>query len=692
MAVSSRDSTRAPFNREPEDERSVNKNPPLEVPCICSIALFGFDSRGKRGPRQEALAKLKEVAAQHGISEFRWYDYFLALSLYSTLESQNNDHAFQGRGDNQPSSSSSTAANLSQNLNSEPEAIPSSKNLPYDDSTRRKESRPSAVDSSLCATQLDSSMPNETLSGKSSGSPVNTSSALKVQSSMETFNSLPNTNSLNDISEERNLSRQDPTSQQLEPKTDLLGNNETCLKHFDCTNKSEPNQKAEFCSIDNGKTNHDELTRSCLLSSNALPNIQSAASEKDSGAHMNADYVQLLYHMLRHADGIYGLPHTIATAPGISVMSLQDQKIISRRTGISSDDILIAEYDAETFMPAFYVAIDKKIRAIVICVRGTANIIDVLTDVAATQEPFQVELQSNKTMEGITHSEAEGKFNGFAHSGFLHSAKNVLDHAREAVQQATQDYPNFTVVTTGHSLGATTAAVLALLMRDKGGFPNAMGVVFAPAPCLSHDLAQLTSPFVLTIINGPDVIPRLSVSLLLSLFATIRYVGKLSPIRKLLLALGWQQNVVDWEKFNQFIDSCKAEWRELHNRNRLFIPGRVFQLIRRGAANHKWYKNSGRDGYVDVFRVPREKFLKIHTRQRGMLSAHWPVCYRRSLYLALKAHEQHPVSSHEIDSVMNRLAKEHNFKQAWDQFNSGPDPCVSFRPLVETEANMPSQK
>lgn len=352
---------------------------------------------------------------------------------------------------------------------------------------------------------------------------------------------------------------------------------------------------------------------------------RSNASPEQSAVHV--EHVQLLYHMLRHAESIYGFPISAASAPGITLTKMTDRAIICRRTGLAPADLKLASFSTTAFMPAHYVAVDRQIRAVVICVRGTANLVDSLTDVAATHDPFSV--RSN---------DGEKLVEGYGHSGVLRSARNLFQRVRDVALAAVRENDGFEVMVTGHSLGAATAAVLATIMRDDPDFPRAVAFSFAPLPCMSLEIAEMMDEFVVTVVNGPDIVPRLSVAVLLPYIATVRYVNELSPRRKAMVALGLRSMAVNWEDLTRRNAEIVAELQKHHEGRRLYIPGKVFQLVRRNEVKRRdVIKNKlFRQTEVEVVAVRRTSFLEVRGRERGMFGSHAPFSYRGKLTLALK--------------------------------------------------------
>lgn len=68
----------------------------------------------------------------------------------------------------------------------------------------------------------------------------------------------------------------------------------------------------------------------------------------------------------------------------------------------------------------------------------------------------------------------------------------------------------------GHSLGASVASLLAIMLRKKsikelGFIPDIVTAVgYATLPCVSRELAESCSHFVTTIVMQDDIIHRLS--------------------------------------------------------------------------------------------------------------------------------------------------------------------------------------
>lgn len=364
---------------------------------------------------------------------------------------------------------------------------------------------------------------------------------------------------------------------------------------------------------------------------------------------IRAEHVQLMYHMLRHAESIYGMPLNFPSAPRVSLTRLTDRGIVCARTGISHSDIIHSVFQTEPFLPAHYVAIDTQIRAIVVCIRGTANFIDILTDVAATTDPLRIRSERSDSDDVIVE--------GFGHAGVVRSARNVFNRIRNVTLKAIHEKHGFELFITGHSLGAATAAVLALIMRDDPEFPRATAVCIAPPPCMTLELAEETAANTITIVNGPDIVPRLSVAVLLPFFSTAQYVSSLNASQKALLSMGMKRSVIDWKDLDRHNESRIREMKKHHEGKRLYIPGKVFQLVRKKEQRFrgKLHLRPSRRRNVQVVPVSRICFHQMPERERGMFLSHAPFNYKVSLLLALRHMGVGPLRKMSAGSILGNL-------------------------------------
>ncbi|KAL7748093.1 hypothetical protein RI367_006448 [Sorochytrium milnesiophthora] len=148
--------------------------------------------------------------------------------------------------------------------------------------------------------------------------------------------------------------------------------------------------------------------------------------------------------------------------------------------------------------PYYYVIKNKAHDEICLCIRGTLNVSDTLTDIACQYEPF---------------------LGGFVHGGILLGARRLYAAIKPALRTIVAQHQPQTLLVAGHSMGAATAQVLAMMIKhydagelgrlaERGDF-RVRCVAFAPPPVFTEDLASRHRDFE-AVVNHTDIVPRLS--------------------------------------------------------------------------------------------------------------------------------------------------------------------------------------
>lgn len=163
-------------------------------------------------------------------------------------------------------------------------------------------------------------------------------------------------------------------------------------------------------------------------------------------------------------------------------------------------ELIYANFCNRIAEPPFFVAIDYGKRSIVISIRGTLSLEDILTDLNASEEILPL----NPPRE-----------DWFTHKGILEAAINIKQQLedRGLIEQALnhsfeKGSNSYDLVILGHSLGGGTAAILALLLKES--YPSVKCYAFAPpGGLMSQPVMEYSKSFVTSLVLGKDVVTRL---------------------------------------------------------------------------------------------------------------------------------------------------------------------------------------
>jgi pimeloyl-ACP methyl ester carboxylesterase len=165
--------------------------------------------------------------------------------------------------------------------------------------------------------------------------------------------------------------------------------------------------------------------------------------------------------------------------------------VVLHQVGLDHDDLLLADLDGEHLgIPRHFVARDASTKSIVITVRGTSSLSDVIVDLLCESAPFG---------------------NGYAHSGIKDAAYSLYYAILPTVLSALEENEGYKVVTVGHSLGAGVAILLTKILLDNG-FKGVKCYAISPPPVFGpmHAVDQAWSDALECFINEDDIVPRLS--------------------------------------------------------------------------------------------------------------------------------------------------------------------------------------
>jgi len=141
-------------------------------------------------------------------------------------------------------------------------------------------------------------------------------------------------------------------------------------------------------------------------------------------------------------------------------------------------------------LPGHILMVDHEHLAVVLAIRGTMAMQDVLADLVCEQMPFKAtmkgsttltqtpkkaqegEIQEQDTQNGQTQEEGRMQhYAGYAHRGMLRCARKLLARLREHIYNTLRQNPGYGLVITGHSLGAGVATLIAVLLGPSFELP-----------------------------------------------------------------------------------------------------------------------------------------------------------------------------------------------------------------------------
>jgi Lipase (class 3) len=230
------------------------------------------------------------------------------------------------------------------------------------------------------------------------------------------------------------------------------------------------------------------------------------------------------------------------------------EDLIAMLNLVNGDEFLLeARWYSSRCHPAYYIAYDTRLEAIVLSVRGSKEIADFITNLSCDTAPFH---------------------GGYGHSGIVQSAQNLAAVvAPNLLKYLEAHRPRNGLIVVGHSLGAAIASLLTIMIRtgtleehislaqppprrvsssrstasvsDPPAFSSTLAAdvsegwrsrtgiaadvasttkcyAFSGPPCVSPGVARLSRNLgVTTLVLGLDIVPRLSAGTLDTLLLSI---------------------------------------------------------------------------------------------------------------------------------------------------------------------------
>ncbi|CAL0315472.1 unnamed protein product [Lupinus luteus] len=228
---------------------------------------------------------------------------------------------------------------------------------------------------------------------------------------------------------------------------------------------------------------------SFLLKSQGNYNVDSVFGGKDSSQLKGSDIIAELKYLLN----LLTLCWHFSKKPFPSFLE---------ETGYTEENVLLQEPKAGILKPAFTIIADHNMGCFLLLIRGTHSIKDTLTAVTGTVIPFHHSVVYQGGVSDLVL--------GYAHCGMVAAARWIAKLATPCLLEALRHHPDYEVKIVGHSLGGGTAALLTYILREQKELSMTTCVSFAPAACMTWELAESGNSFITSVINGADLVPTFS--------------------------------------------------------------------------------------------------------------------------------------------------------------------------------------
>ncbi|CAN0898364.1 Diacylglycerol lipase-beta [Linum grandiflorum] len=205
-----------------------------------------------------------------------------------------------------------------------------------------------------------------------------------------------------------------------------------------------------------------------------------------------------------------------------------------RHSMLRERNILKYVKDSSVMRPGYYIGIDPRKKLVILGIRGTHTVYDLITDI-------------------VSSSDDEVTFEGYStHFGTAEAARWFHKHEMQTIKKCLEENEGYRFRVVGHSLGGAIASLLAIMLRrcsheELGFSPELVSAVgYATPPCVSSELAESCSDFVMNVVMQDDVVPRLS-------------AASLARMRNEILQTDWTSVIEkeDWKSVIGLVTNAK---------------------------------------------------------------------------------------------------------------------------------------
>jgi sn1-specific diacylglycerol lipase len=174
--------------------------------------------------------------------------------------------------------------------------------------------------------------------------------------------------------------------------------------------------------------------------------------------------------------------------------------------GLTDNDLVYAQLTNSFSWVPYCILLDHATTSLVVSVRGTLSLEDLVTDVVMDPE----------NLEALGQEFGFDAADQYCHGGVVACARNLYqDLQRHSILERlllgeTAQYPNYTLRLVGHSLGASTCTLLSYMLKRT--HPTLRVHNYSPPGCtMTWELATQCQAWTTTFCLDSDLVPRLSV-------------------------------------------------------------------------------------------------------------------------------------------------------------------------------------
>ena len=257
----------------------------------------------------------------------------------------------------------------------------------------------------------------------------------------------------------------------------------------------------------------------------------------------------------RHATNIYLASLTFTKSQVADCMEIEPEDIL---------DSWLKD-DVAELCPNFVLFLDHQNSEVVLVIRGTLSVNDVITDVLCEEEEF---------------------LGGFAHKGFVDGTTRLLEKCGPTLEDTLKDHSDYELVVCGHSMGGSVSVLTTMLLLSEDppvSLPAEVSVqcvALAPAPVyrgLEEEYTAKIAEKIHVYTYGKDVVPRLSLGSVAKMLVMLRAVDELgiSLEEQLRVVMGKEDSLaeINRERIREAVAEAKQDRFPY-----LYHMGKVMQL------------------------------------------------------------------------------------------------------------------